>query len=207
VVFSWVVIGIFGWIIWPHRAALEAPVATEKLPQQAPPPPSAPKEKDKPKLQPRPKHPIIITSIHVEGSPVVEGSPGQKLSVRVNLKNVSGDTLDITKYEGVYPVSAPRQGSETSALEAGIWKDFIAAFDVANAPIEEIPTAEDGLFNYVIPSPALNELTARGVRDHSVFLYFILVIRDHRTKKNLVEVCGYPQENDTFTACSRHNYP
>jgi hypothetical protein len=204
-VFSWVAIGVFGWLIWPHHATLEAPVATAKPPQQAPQPIPTPeaKDKSKPPAPPRPKHPIIITSIHAEGSPDV----GKTLRVRVNIKNVSGSTLETTKYEGVFPVLTPRQGPETSALEERIWKDFIAAFDAANSPIEEIPTAQDGLFNTAITSPAFNEQTAQGIRNHSLVLYFTFVVRDNRTKKNLVEVCGYPQEDGSFTACARHNFP
>jgi hypothetical protein len=154
-----------------------------------------------------PKHdlsyPVIITSIHIIGKPTA----GQQLGVVLNMRNVSGRTLETTKFQGSFIFPNPKDFAVQVQMEEKIWNELMRGLQNGKPIIRQIPTAEGGLFNIKIYTPTLTEDQAKGISDASLLAYFVIAIRDNHSGKDLVELCGYAEPNDNFTQCSKHNGP
>ncbi len=150
-----------------------------------------------------PKHPIIINSIITSSETPIAGS---KLFVRVNLQNTSGETISNTaavnliSLQPVFP-----NGADNLPIQEDLWRHL--SDQVAKSPPGDVPSAGGGLFNQEMQTPPLPQNVVDEILDGTHSFYFLMVVQDIKTRKNLVEVCGYISGPNTFHECLHHNKP
>jgi len=177
----------------PVSKAVAVEVLPKPKPHNLPLPPARPTP---------PPNPITITSIHTSTQ---TPATGVQLAIRVNLQNVSGKTLSVKEAasSGLRPISTNEP--DNIPLEEDMWSHLMAG--IGGAPVAEISTAENGLFNVPLHGQALTQNEADALISGRAGPYFLLVFQDANTGENLVEVCGRIDGPDSFHSCSHHNKP
>jgi hypothetical protein len=148
-----------------------------------------------------PRHPLIVKSVPISGPELMVG---RQLWAQINLQNVSGKILRVRSLGIGVIDTIPVSGDAEVALEDSLWQMLE---DLTPNPETEINTSEDGLVNVQVRTQPLTRQDIDNLKAGVAAPYFLFYVKDSKSGRDIVEVCGRISQPGSFTNCARHNQP
>ena len=123
----------------------------------------------------------------------------------VNMRNQSGSVIKEQDYEvtAIAPILDRNPQAQTQ-IEETIWRAVLKGIN--EVPVDnDLPTFEDGKFKMQVGPISASD--SRDFLDGKKAVYFAGILRDQKTKQNLVEFCLYVQSIPHISRCYNHNKP
>ena len=126
------------------------------------------------------------------------------MAAQINLQNVSGKILRVRRVALGVIDTIPVSADAEVALEDSLWqmlKDQTPDLE------SEINTSEDGLVNVQVKTLPLTRQDVDNIKAGVAAPYFLFYVKDSKSGRDIVEVCGRISQPGSFTNCARHNQP
>jgi len=129
---------------------------------------------------------------------------GKTLQYGLHLQNNSGRILDVFSVASIALIPTDDDPSKRGALEDQVWaKSMETMRDAVEQQMPSSPALDISRLTTVEP---MDDVTVQKLAD-GYFSYYMFLIIDAKSKREILGACGYLNQDKTFTLCRRHNFP